>query len=591
MSRIYMLSPCTLVSARSDVRNIFTIMKRNCKRRKGNCYSIENESNEIYDKSSESNSDSAINNIYTRKKPIRRIKVLSTSPSEDDNIEDALPSTSFHNIQWTTKNAELTFHNFDLSNSGLQTENLQFSSTILHYFESFFSPDLVGFIVDKTNEYWARIVSDKTCRVKIGTTVDELYCFLACTLLMSRNKKLALREYWSKDKLLKSDIFSEIMCRDRYLVLLKMLHFSDDNQNSCDRLQKISSVSSRLQKSFKDLFYPFQNLCIHESLLLYKGKLSFKQYIPTKRSRFGIESYVLCDCKTGYVLDIVYTGSESHVTENMENIGKTGNIVLTLLKPYLGKGHSLYVDNYYSSPALFNLLHTNVTNACGTVKRRRKGMPVMDRKLEKGEVDFRTSSNLLALKWRDKTDVLMLSTFHTSEFISTGKRNYRTQEIVYKPKCIVDYNLSMGAVDKCDMVISSIKSIRKSIKWYKKYFFHLLDIAVWNSYCLYKYKTEKDISIAAFHLELVRQIFRKYHKNDVRHSGPKSADKYPLRLTGRHFPAIYTNEKTKRKSALRKCVVCIKNGVQRQSHYQCKTCDVGLCVYPCFQTYHTKLHY
>ena len=73
---------------------------------------------------------------------------------------------------------------------------------------------------------------------------------------------------------------------------------------------------------------------------------------------------MLCHCKTGYI----YTGSDSHVTENMEAIGKTGNIVLTLGKLHLGKGHSFYVDNYYSSPVLFNLLHTNLTNACGTVK-------------------------------------------------------------------------------------------------------------------------------------------------------------------------------------------------------------------------------
>ncbi|CAK9820024.1 hypothetical protein ANTQUA_LOCUS10412 [Anthophora quadrimaculata] len=39
------------------------------------------------------------------------------------------------------------------------------------------------------------------------------------------------------------------------------------------------------------------------------------------------------------------------------------------------------------------------------------------------------------------------------------------------------------------------------------------------------------------------------------------------------------------------CVVCSKNGVQRQTHYQCNICDVGLCVCPCFKTFHTKLHY
>jgi len=215
----------------------------------------------------------------------------------------------------------------------------------------------------------------------------------------------------------------------------------------------------------------------------------------------------------------------------------------------------------------------------------------MDKKLKKSEIDFRTTSNLLALKWRDKRDVFMLSIFHNSEFICTGKKNYNTQEFIRKPKCTVDYNLSMGAVDKCDMVVSSIKSIRKSIKWYKKYFFHLLDIAVWNSYCLYKYKTRKNISVAAYHLQLIRQILRKYHKDDFRQSAPRSADKYPLRLTSRHFPAIYTSANIKQKSGLRKCTVCTQNGVQRQTHYQCKTCDVGLCVHPCFETFHTKLHY
>ncbi|KAL6419513.1 hypothetical protein ACFW04_011346 [Cataglyphis niger] len=321
---------------------------------------------------------------------------------------------------------------------------------------------------------------------------------------MSRNKKLRLSEYWSRDKLLKSDIFTDIMSRDRYLTILQKLHFVNHNEKSSDRLHKISSVCNKLQKSFKDSFSPFQNLCIDESLLLFKGRLSFKQYIPSKRSRFGIKTYVLCNCKTGYVLDVnIYAGSETRITEDTPEIGKTGNIVLTLLKPYLGKGHTLYVDNFYS----------------------------------------------------------------------------------------MDYNSSMGAVDKCDMIISSIQSVRKSLKWYKKYFFHLLDIAVWNAYCLYKYKTHKNISIAAFHLELIRQILEKYRKENLRQSGQRSEDKYPFRLIDRHFPAIYTSTKTTRKSALRKCIVCSKNGVQRQTHYQCKICDVGLCVCPCFETFHTKLHY
>lgn len=85
---------------------------------------------------------------------------------------------------------------------------------------------------------------------------------------------------------------------------------------------------------------------------------------------------------------------------NSENkaIGKSGAIVKSLMKLYLGKSHTLFVDNWYSSPALFNLLYNNYTNACGTVRKRRKGMPKIDDRLTKKEAFFRSSKNLLVIK-------------------------------------------------------------------------------------------------------------------------------------------------------------------------------------------------
>ncbi|CAK9832794.1 PiggyBac transposable element-derived protein 4 [Anthophora retusa] len=134
---------------------------------------------------------------------------------------------------------------------------------------------------------------------------------------MSRVKKTSIREYWSTDKVIKTDIFSKLMSRVRYESLLKMLHFNDDNNNSShDPLIKIRPVVTELKNAFSKSFYPYEYLCIDESLLLYKGRLFFKQYIPTKRSRFGIKSFVICDCKTGYILDlIIYSGKNTDITE------------------------------------------------------------------------------------------------------------------------------------------------------------------------------------------------------------------------------------------------------------------------------------
>lgn len=52
-----------------------------------------------------------------------------------------------------------------------------------------------------------------------------------------------------------------------------------------------------LRQGFKNAFYSFENLCIDESLLLYKDKLYLKQYISSKRNRFGTKSLIFCDIK------------------------------------------------------------------------------------------------------------------------------------------------------------------------------------------------------------------------------------------------------------------------------------------------------
>ena len=54
-----------------------------------------------------------------------------------------------------------------------------------------------------------------------------------------------------------------------------------------------------------------RDISIDQSLLSWKGQLLWKQYIPNKRSQFGLKSFVLCKAKTGYVWKSVFsTGRE-----------------------------------------------------------------------------------------------------------------------------------------------------------------------------------------------------------------------------------------------------------------------------------------
>ena len=211
--------------------------------------------------------------------------------------------------------------------------------------------------------------------------------------------------------------------------------------------------------------------CIDESLALWKGRLHFKQYIPSKRHKFGIKMFILCDCKTGFIIDfIVYSGSQTKLNYQKQ-LGVTGSIVTTLLDRFLNKGHSLFVDNYYSSPTLFEYLHQYKTGACGTVRKDRAGLPAFEEKQKPGEQVFYHTDNLLALQWIDKRKVTMLSTLHEPIMVPTKKVHFVTKEQKMKLLCVKEYSNNRGFVDKYDMQISFSECTRRSIKWYKSSFF------------------------------------------------------------------------------------------------------------------------
>ena len=74
----------------------------------------------------------------------------------------------------------------------------------------------------------------------------------------------------------------------------------------------------------------------------------------------------------------------------------------------------------------------------------------------------------------------------------------------------------MNGVDKSDQILSSNNLPRKCLRWWKTLFFHLIDIAIVNSFILFqelrkqykldKVKRPKDYSLLHFREELVRNI-------------------------------------------------------------------------------------
>ncbi|PNF14286.1 hypothetical protein B7P43_G07092, partial [Cryptotermes secundus] len=490
-------------------------------------------------------------------------------------------------------------------NSGPRNQSVNVLD-IVQTFLLFFTEDFVNNIVQETNTYAQQFICGRVfpfrspARQWVPVTLNEMYVVLALFLLMGIVNKPTLNSYFSTKRLLYTPAFPDVISRDRFQLICKFLHFNDntkkDNYLGPTRLFKIFPVIQHLNEKFQTLFYPGQNICIDESLTLWKGRLAFKMYLPLKASKFGIKTYELCDSKSGYLWSfIVYTGSETQLNSSLirENTNKTTSVVLHLVEPLLHRGHTLWMDNYYNSPQLAKLLKNHGTDCVGTLRLNRKGVPttVKNTKLRKGEIIAQHAGPITVLKWQDKKPVSVISTFHNADTQTDIKRNKE----IKKPKIIIDYNEMMGGVDLKDQLLQYYNVERKRLhKWYMKLFRCLLNVTVVNGMIIYNKNQERLTDHLAFRVNLVEGLLLKFTDQEQaarRVQGRRhSSDNTIPRLRERHFISKIPPSGKKARPQ-RRCVACTKNKRRKETVYWCSDCDVGPCIDQCFQDYHTKLNF
>ena len=196
------------------------------------------------------------------------------------------------------------------------------------------------------------------------TTADEMKAFIALCLLQSQVKKDKLQAYWSTRKSIETPFFSSVMPYKRFLLLCRYLHLVDNlTVDKNDKLGKIRFPIDFLNDKLKNLYVPEEDIAIDESLVKCRGRLSFITFNPSKRARFGVKYYKLCESSSGYCTQFrIYSGSKL----GNEDLPSNEAIVQELMSPYISQGYTLYIDNWYSTPNLFKSLSEQGTNVIGT---------------------------------------------------------------------------------------------------------------------------------------------------------------------------------------------------------------------------------
>lgn len=305
------------------------------------------------------------------------------------------------------------------------------------YAELFFTEQFVQHLVEQTNLYAQQYIQThhaylrRKPRSRVHrwiregeTNPVEMRAFLGIILNMGLIRKPSLQGYWdTAHPSQATPWFNQHFSRDRFVLMLKFLHFNNNNHlpDQADpeyRVYKVRPLITHFNSKFREHYTPQRDISIDESMVGFRGKTpSLRQYLPNKRhSRFGVKLWCLADSTNGYLHGFeVYRGA-GIPEEPREHIkGPTHALVLRLMRAsgLLGLGYHLTMDNYFTSPSLLLELHHNRTVATGTVRSNRRGLPrqAIQQRMRNQEVVERRRGPVLCVAYQDgRRKPVLLST-------------------------------------------------------------------------------------------------------------------------------------------------------------------------------------
>jgi hypothetical protein len=523
----------------------------------------------------------------------------------------------------------------------------------------FLSDNIWEVIARETNRYYQNREEAKAAAGRPSTpkqfdqkdvTPDEARSYVAIMILLGLNRPHNLRTPWKSDSTFRNDNIASMMSWRRFEHIHSNFHLVDNEtlpprDTTAYKLARVAPLLEPLQAKCRSVYKSkSRELSIDEGSLGWKGHSSMRQYNPNKPHKYHIKSYKLVESRTGYLSDIIIFDNTSRPVDE---------VVLTLLdnSPYKEhEGYSLFCDRFYTSPDLFWHLRTvlgfDATGTClpnrhqfpqivreetKEVKEKKrlaalrkkqqkkaatttkaKGSKDADDKDEEPIIDIHSvtarkgEAALMAIRWKDKKDVFVLSTEATAELHETPiQRGRKTQ---MKPAVIPLYNKYMGGVDLNDYLESRYSPCRATRKLWRKLAMYLLSTAVTNAYIIHKMvkvqqgkrvTSVRKSSHFAFREKLGNLMLSLSTQKISRGISPKAP---VININIGHLPKSYPpvacalrkaaeNPGARGKPA-RQGHRCQMKGCNLRSVFYCQQCNKCLCVKPgneCFRIYHEQL--
>ncbi|XP_051765775.1 piggyBac transposable element-derived protein 4 isoform X4 [Ctenopharyngodon idella] len=213
-----------------------------------------------------------------------------------------------------------------------------------------------------------------------------------------------------------------------------------------DKLAPVREIWEKWVERLPLMYNPGPNVTVDECLVPFRGRCPFKQYMPSKPSKYGIKIWAACDARSSYAWNMqIYTGKAAD-RKPEKNQGM--RVVLDMTSGL--QGHTITCDNFFTSYALGEELLQRKMSMIGTVRSNKPELPpallsVKDRPRLSSKFAFTDTHALVSYCPRKNKNVLLMSTFHRDAEISSKDHK--------KPQIILDYNQTKGGVDTLDKIL------------------------------------------------------------------------------------------------------------------------------------------
>ena len=154
-------------------------------------------------------------------------------------------------------------------------------------------------------------------------------------------------------------------------------------------------ILGAINRKCLEKYKPHQNTSVDEAMIAFRGRMGFRQCLPGKPTRYGIQVWMWWDSENGNCNQFdIYT--EKSGDNNNTGLGLCSRVVVNLTKAIENKNHIINIDNYFIRYDLFKVLSEKKSFARGTARSNRKHFPndILNSKSEQREQLFGIASGL-----------------------------------------------------------------------------------------------------------------------------------------------------------------------------------------------------